>query len=329
MPVTCCMLQRLGSGFGIEANDDIQGTGAVVVAGIQGALRQVGRSLADERIVFYGAGASGAGSALAVRAAMRAAGVPANELARQVLCLDSRGLILADRKGLDGAKCAIACDPALVAGWPRGADGAIMLGDVVRSFRPTVLVGASGQPGAFNEAIVRGMLHGCPRPIVLALSNPTSKSEVTPADFIRWTDGAGVIGTGSPFPPVEHRGHVHTIGQGNNALIFPGVGLGATAVEARWLPDEAFTAAARALFEFSAASPSAGDPIYPSVLRLREVSRAVAIAVGCALVDAGAAPGMSRAEVERRVLAGIWEPEYLPYRAMEHAPEELEIGTEK
>jgi malate dehydrogenase (oxaloacetate-decarboxylating) len=173
------------------------------------------------------------------------------------------------------------------------------------------------------------MLHGCPRPIVLALSNPTRRSEVTPADFIRWTDGAGVIGTGSPFPPVEHRGRVHTIGQGNNAMIFPGVGLGATAVEARWLPDEAFTAAARALFEFSAASPSPGDPIYPSVLSLREVSRAVAIAVGRVLVDVGAAPAMSRAEVERRVLAGIWEPRYLPYRAMSPVPEALEITVEE
>ena len=309
----------------LSFNDDIQGTGAVVVAGIQSALRQVGRALADERVVFYGAGASGAGSALAMRAAMRAAGVPASELARRVLCLDSRGLILADRAGLDGAKREVAADPALAAGWPRGARGEIALADVVRAFRPTVLVGASGQPGAFGETLVRDMLRGCPRPIVLALSNPTSKSEIRPEDLIRWTDGAGVIGTGSPFAPVEHRGRTHVIGQGNNALIFPGLGLGATAVEARWLPDEAFTAAAQALVGFSAPSPSPGDPIYPSVLRLREVSRVVAVAVGWALVEAGAAPQMSRAEVERRVLAAIWEPEYLPYRLMSPAPTPVEM----
>ena len=309
----------------LSFNDDIQGTGAVVVAGIQSALKQVGRTLADERVVFFGAGASGAGSALALRAALRAAGLPAGELSRRVLCLDSKGLITADRPGLDGAKHEIAADPALVAGWPRDAAGRLELADVVRAFRPTVLVGASGQPGAFHETIVRDMLRGCPRPIVLALSNPTSKTEVTPSDLIRWTNGAGVIGTGSPFPPVEHGGRTHTIGQGNNALIFPGVGLGATAVQARWLPDQAFTAAARALFEFSGPRPKPGDPIYPSVVRLREVSCAVAVAVGCALVEAGAAPEMNRAEVERRVLAGIWQPEYLPYRAMSRAPEAAEI----
>jgi malate dehydrogenase (oxaloacetate-decarboxylating) len=162
---------------------------------------------------------------------------------------------------------------------------------------------------------------------VLALSNPTSKTEVTPEDLIRWTDGAAVIGTGSPFPPVEHRGRTHTIGQGNNALIFPGVGLGATVVEARWLPDEAFTAAARALGEFSAGSPAPGAPIYPSVLRLREVARAVAVAVGYALVEAGAAPAMARAEIERHVAAGMWEPEYLPYRAVSRSRDELEVAA--
>jgi len=326
----------------LSFNDDIQGTGAVVVAGIRSALRQVARRLEDERIVFLGAGASGAGSALAVRAALREAGVPESELARRVLCLDSLGLILADRPGLGGTKKEIAADPGLVADWTRegrgervagggrgdgGAPVGIGLAQVVRAFAPTVLVGASGQPGAFGEAIIRDMLRGCSRPVVLALSNPTSKSEVTPEDFVRWTDGAGVIGTGSPFPPVDHGGRTHGVGQGNNALIFPGVGLGATAVEARWLPDQAFTAAAGALFEFAAPFPASGDPIYPPVARLREVARAVALAVGRALVDAGAAPPMAAAEIERRVSASVWTPEYLPYRAMTIDPVELEAGA--
>jgi malate dehydrogenase (oxaloacetate-decarboxylating) len=311
----------------LSFNDDIQGTGAVVVAGIRGALRQAGRRLEDERVVFLGAGASGAGSALAVRAALQSAGVPAAQLSRHVLCLDSRGLILADRPGLDGAKREIAADPSQVAGWPHANGGGFGLSEVVHSFRPTVLVGASGQPGAFTEAIVRDMLRGCSRPIVLALSNPTSKTEVTPEDLIRWTEGAAIIGTGSPFEPVEYRGTTHTIGQGNNALIFPGVGLGATAVGARWLPDEAFTAAARALGEFSAGSPGPGGPIYPSVSRLREVSREVAVAVGCALVEAGAAPQLARTEVERRVAAGVWEPVYLPYRLAAGTPTELGVTS--
>jgi malic enzyme len=311
----------------LSFNDDIQGTGAVVVAGIRSALRQAGRRFEDERIVFLGAGASGAGSALAVRAALQSAGVPAAELSRNVLCLDSRGLILADRPGLDGAKREIAADPSQVAGWPRTNGDAFGLADVVHAFRPTVLVGASGQPGAFTESIVRDMLKGCARPIVLALSNPTSKTEVTPEDFIRWTEGAGIMGTGSPFEPVQYRGTTHTIGQGNNAFIFPGVGLGATAVGALWLPDEAFTAAAHALGEFCSGAAAPGDPIYPSVRRLREVSREVACSVGCALVEAGAAPQLPRAEVERRVEAGIWEPAYLPYRGVADRPAEVAVPS--
>ena len=137
---------------------------------------------------------------------------------------------------------------------------------------------------------------------------------MTPANLLRWTNGAAIIGTGSPFAPVEHAGRTHTIGQGNNAFIFPGVGLGATAVEARWLPDEAFVAAARALVNATATSSRAGAPIYPPLAALRQVSRDVAIAVGAALVDAGAAPQLSRAEIERRVTEGMWMPEYFPYR---------------
>jgi malic enzyme len=301
----------------LSFNDDIQGTGVVVVAGIASALARIGRRLEDERVVFYGAGASGAGSALAVRAALREAGVPAAELSRRVVCLDSKGLILADRPGLDGAKREIAADPSLVAGWAEARPGAWHLAEVVRGFKPTALVGVSGQPGAFTEPIITDMLAGCARPIVLALSNPTSKMEATPADLIRWTRGAAVVGTGSPFEPVEHEGRTFVIGQGNNALVFPGIGLGATAVEARWLPDAAFTAAARALVDFTTRSPLPGAPIYPPLGSLRDVSRHVAIAVGAALVDEAAAPPLARAEIERRVLAAMWTPEYLQYRAAE------------
>lgn len=298
----------------LSFNDDVQGTGAVVVAGIRTALRRVGRPITDARVVFHGAGASGAGSALAVRAAMRVAGVPEEELSRRVLCLDSQGLIVADRPGLEGAKEDIAADPALVAQWKRTANGSCQLADVVRHFAPHVLVGVSGQPGAFTEAIIRDMLSTCPRPIVLALSNPTSKVEVTPAEVIRWTNGAGIVGTGSPFAPVEHNGQKHTIGQGNNVFIFPGVGLGATAVEARWLPDIAFSAAADALCEFTATFDAPGDAIYPPLSQLREISQRVAVAVGRALVRAEAAPPMNDAAIERRVAASVWNPDYLPYR---------------
>jgi malate dehydrogenase (oxaloacetate-decarboxylating) len=132
---------------------------------------------------------------------------------------------------------------------------------------------------------------------------------------MRWTNGAAVMGTGSPLAPVEHEGRTHTIGQANNAFIFPGLGLGAIAVEAHCLPDDAFVAAARALVGFTAASPREGSPIYPPLSQLRDVSRDVALAAGASLVESGAAPTISRAEIERRVLDAMWEPDYLPYRA--------------
>jgi len=146
--------------------------------------------------------------------------------------------------------------------------------------------------------------------------------EAEPADVLRWTNGAALVGTGGPFDSVDIDGRRFTVGQGNNVLIFPGVGLGATAVGARWLPDQAFTAAADALAEFAAGGSWTGDPIYPPLGEIREVSRRVAVAVGLALVGSGAAPLLERAEIERRVGSAMWIPEYLPYRpiAAEHVP---------
>ena len=267
-----------------------------------------------ERVVFHGTGASGAGCALALRAAMAADGVPSEELGRRVLCLDSRGLILADRPGLDGEKRELAADPALARGWTADTAGRIQLEEVVRRFHPGTLVGASGQPGAFSESVVRHLLACCARPIVLPISNPTSKAEATPADLLAWTDGAAIVGTGSPFPPVTWKGRVHEIGQGNNVFIFPGVGLGAVAVEARWLPDSVFSAASDAL---AAAAPSNG-PIYPALTRLREVSLSVALAVARVLVREGAAPSMPDDAIVHRVQRLVWEPRYVRYRSAEH-----------
>jgi malic enzyme len=299
----------------LSFNDDIQGTGAVVVAGIRTGLRHVGRAIDDAKIVFFGAGASGAGCALAVRAAMRAAGMSESEIARRVLSLDSKGLIVTSRPGLDGIKRDIAVDRSVVAGWTPSPDGTFDLATVVRHFAPSVLVGVSGQAGAFTQAIIGDLVRGCPRPIVLALSNPNSRIEATPADLIRWTNGAAVVGTGGPFAPVVHNGTTHTIGQGNNVFIFPGVGLGATAVGAQWLPDDAFSAAADALVECTTRSGMAGAGIYPPLSDLRRISREVGLAVARTVISLGAALPLPDDEIRRRVLAGIWEPAYLPYRA--------------
>jgi malic enzyme len=295
-------------------NDDIQGTGAVVVAAIRSALHRIGRGLAGERVVFLGAGASGGGCASAVRAAMLGAGVAERDLPERVLLLDSKGLLVADRPKIEGHKKTLAVDRAFVRSWEGGAGGTFRLVDVVRNFRPTVLVGCSGQPGAFTEEVVRTMHAGCPRPVILPLSNPTRMAEAAPVDLMRWTDGAAVVATGSPFPPVDFRGETRHIGQANNALIFPGVGLGAIAVGARRLPDEALLAASRALAEVACTAAAIGDPILPPIRELRAVSRSVARAVATAIVEAGCAPGLAPAEIDARIASTTWDPVYLPYR---------------
>jgi malate dehydrogenase (oxaloacetate-decarboxylating) len=149
----------------------------------------------------------------------------------------------------------------------------------------------------------------------MPISNPTSRIEATPEQLLTWTDGRAVVGTGSPFEPVTLHGVTHVIGQGNNAMIFPGVGLGAIAVEARRLTDAAFTAAEGAVVACTSITGKPGEPIYPPLARLREVSFRVALAVGRQLVSDGAAPGVSQEDVERRVRALVWEPVYRPYRA--------------
>lgn len=297
-------------------DDDIQGTAAVVEAGVRTAIDRIGRPLEEERIVFLGAGASGAGCALQLRNAMRAEGVPEPEIGRRVLCIDSRGLVLSDRPVLEPHKRDIAADPAVAAGWTSSRSGRFDLADVVRQFKPTVLVGVSGQAGAFTEDIVRTMGRGCGRPVIFALSNPTDKVEAVPADVLRWTNGAAIVATGSPFAPVELGNVTYEIGQCNNVLVFPGIGLGATVVNARALPDAAFSAAARAVhaFTFPSRASTPGAPIFPSLSSLRAVSRDVAVSVARALVDAGAADPMTQREIDDRVAAAMWEPSYARYR---------------
>jgi malate dehydrogenase (oxaloacetate-decarboxylating) len=296
-------------------DDDIQGTGAIVEAGIRTAVDRVGRRLQDERIVLFGAGASGAGVALQLRHAMQAAGLAEGDLSLHVVCLDSQGLILKDRPGLSRHKRGIAMDPAVLAGWDiRNADRIGLL-DVVRHFQPTILIGASGQPNTFTQEVVKVMHRGCARPIVLALSNPTNKIEALPEEILEWTNGDAIVATGSPFAPVRVHGVTHYIGQCNNVFVFPGIGLGATVVGARTLPDSAFAAAARAVYELTDRTSVPGAPIFPPLSRLRDVSYAVAVAVGRALVNAGAAPQLTSGEIAERVAASMWEPVYLKYRA--------------
>ena len=299
-------------------NDDIQGTGAITLAGVLGVCTVTGRDLGDHRFVVHGAGAGGGGIIQVLLAALVEAGLSGTEARARVLGLDSRGLILANRPGLDEFKHALAADPELVSDWRLDDPSQISLSDVVANFQPTVLIGTSGQPGCFTETLVREMAGHVDRPAIFALSNPTSKTEVLPADAIAWTEGRALVATGSPFEPVEHGAVRHHIGQGNNVFCFPGIGLGVIASGARGVTDGMLLAAARAVANEVPPSSVRAGCVYPEMKDLRPVSRAVALAVAQAGISEGVAEdgpeGADAEAVARRVDAHVWSPEYLPYR---------------
>lgn len=292
----------------LSFNDDIQGTGATALAGILAAGRITGRALSEERIMIVGAGAAGGGITHQLRAALAAEGLAGDDLIRAVAVLDSRGPLVEGREKLGGGKAALAWPRALAAG--AGLEPGASLNTLVEAYRPTALIGTSGQPGMFTEEIVRTMAAGCDRPLIFPFSNPNSLSEAEPADLVRWTDGRALIATGSPFDAVTHDGRTHRFGQGNNAFIFPGIGLGALVAGAGEVTDAMFTAAASALAGSVLAERLETFSLYPSISRLREVTRTVAIAV----VEQASADGSGKVFEEQGIPAAVdafmWEPEY-------------------
>ncbi len=289
-------------------NDDMQGTAAVVLAAVFAALRATGERLRDQRVVVYGAGTAGIGIADMLRDAMVREGLPREEATQRFWALGSRGLLTEERASeLRDFQVPYARPAGETAGWA-GASGSIGLAEVVARARPTILIGTSTQPGAFSEPIVRTMAASTERPVILPLSNPTSLCEALPEDLVAWTDGRALVATGSPFPPVHHDGTEHVIAQANNALVFPGLGLGVSVVRARRVSTGMLTAAAAAVAELSDAGTT-GSALLPPVDDLRSVSAAVGIAVA----QAAAAEGLAQVELHdpvRQVHAAMWRPEY-------------------
>jgi malate dehydrogenase (oxaloacetate-decarboxylating) len=292
-------------------NDDIQGTGAVNLAAVLAATRATGIPLAGHRIVIFGMGTAGAGIADQLTGAMAADGVPEAEARRHLWAVDRPGLLTLDMPVLSDAQRRYARDPAEVAGWRR--DDGIGLAEVVARVRPTVLIGTSGQPGAFTEAIVRDLAAHAERPVILPMSNPTALAEATPAELIGWTDGRALVAAGSPFGPVDHGGIRYEIGQANNALVFPGLGLGVIAARARRVTDGMLLAAACAVADLVDIS-SPGAPLLPRVAQLRETSVAVAAAVARAAAAEGVATATLPADLPGHLRALMWEPRYRPVR---------------
>lgn len=294
----------------LSFNDDIQGTGAVALAGLLSAARVHGRPLAEERIVIVGAGAAGLGIYRQIRAAMVAASMADAQIRRALAAVDSRGLIVDDGSIGDAYKREMA--------WTPEDAQRIDLDDDDRSFaalctryRPTVLIGTSGQRGIFSERIIRAVAEHTDRPVILPMSNPTDLSEAEPADIYAWTNGRALVAAGSPFPDVAVNDDTKEIGQANNAFIFPGVGQGALLSGTARVTDDMFCAAAQALADAVTDDELAAGLLYPPVARLHDVSLDVARAVmRCANPD-------TKQAIDAALDAHTWSPEYRTYRLAE------------
>jgi malate dehydrogenase (oxaloacetate-decarboxylating) len=295
-------------------NDDIQGTGAVNLAAVLAAARATGVPLAGHRIVIFGMGTAGAGIADQLTAAMVAEGAPEAEARRRCWAVDRQGLLTRDMVRLSEPQHRYARDPAEVADWSRdGAANGIGLAEVVTRVHPTVLIGTSTRTGAFTEAVVRDMAAHAERPMILPMSNPTALSEAAPADLIKWTGGRALVAAGSPYTAVDYGGIRYEVGQANNALVFPGLGLGVIAARARRVTDGMLLAAARAVAGLADIS-APGAPLLPRVADLRKTSVAVAAAVARAAAADGVASATLDADLAGQVRALMWEPRYRPVR---------------
>jgi malate dehydrogenase (oxaloacetate-decarboxylating)(NADP+) len=281
-------------------DDDIQGTGSVALAGILAALRVIGGRLADRKYLFLGSGEAGVGIARALMAAMMDYGL--SEAAARSRCwfFDSKGLVVAGREKLAAHKQPFAHDHPFTADFL----------EAVRSLRPAAIIGVSGVPGTFTRPVLEAMAEVNERPLIFALSNPTSKSECTASEAYAWTDGRAIFASGSPFDSVVIGGRTLVPGQANNAYIFPGVGLGAIASETTRITDEMFYVAARALAEEVTADDLAMGRIFPSLTRIREVSLKIAVAVADVAYRRGLTPSPRPENLAEHVRSKMFEPAY-------------------
>jgi malic enzyme len=299
-------------------NDDIQGTASVVVAGLYGALKMTGGAFADQRVVLAGAGASAQGIADLLVLAFEDAGLTGDEARRRITMVDSHGLVTRNRPRLEDFKATFARSAEDLAGYACRDASNITLEETIRHFRPTILIGTSGTPRLFSKAVVWAMAAVNDRPIILPLSNPTSKSECTAEEAIHWSDGRAIVATGSPFDPVEHNGRWFHIGQGNNAFIFPGVGLGLWVGRVRRVTDGMFLDAAKALADEVTPADLERGLIYPELSRIRGCSQAVASAVVRRAIAEGHADPRGDDDVDMEVFRAMWAPRYLPIRYEPH-----------
>ncbi|MGA3081287.1 MAG: NAD-dependent malic enzyme [Terracidiphilus sp.] len=298
-------------------NDDIQGTAAVTTGTLLAAVGATGRPLKEQTIAMFGSGSAGIGIGDLLIARMKEEGLTEEEARKRMYCFNRYGLLVAGCEGIRPGQEALLRKRADVEGWKLGGSSsgvcAISLLDVVQNAGVTVLVGVSAQTGAFTEEIVREMARHTERPVIFPLSNPTSKSEATPADLLRWTDGRALVGTGSPFPPVEVNGKLTRISQINNSFIFPGLALGILVSRSTRVSDAMIMASAKALAGLSPTLSDPEAPLLPPIADCRKVSLVVAEAVAKQAIADGNAEAVDDATLRERLRAYVWEPVYQPY----------------
>jgi malate dehydrogenase (oxaloacetate-decarboxylating) len=291
-------------------NDDVQGTAVVAAGALLATANVTGVPIRDQRIAVVGAGGAGSGISLLLLQAMIAEGLSEAEARSRFYLIDRDGLLVEGMKDLMPFQQPFVQPRSAINEWKREREDFISLGDVVRNARPTVLIGVSGQPGAFPENVVRDMAATVDRPVIFPLSNPNSRAEATPADLMVWTDGRAVIGVGSPFPPLLRDGAYMRVDQTNNSYVFPGIGLGAVAVQARRISDGMLMAAARALADLSPSKNNPRGNLLPPVTELRDVSFRVAQGVAIQARKEGLTDAFDTSEIYTKVRTKMWSPAY-------------------
>jgi malate dehydrogenase (oxaloacetate-decarboxylating) len=291
-------------------NDDIQGTAASVTGTLLAAMSAASTQLTDQRIAILGAGSAGCGISEQLVAAMVRGGMSELEARSRFYLVDRQGLLLEDMTSLPDFQQKLVQSRARIAGWKLANPNEIGLLDVVANARPTILIGISGQPGLFTEQIVREMARHTPRPVILPLSNPNSRSEAHPQDLLEWTEGRAIIATGSSFPDVSFRGRPAQISQCNNSYIFPAIGLGVLASRARRVTDGMIMAAAEALAETSPARRDASAPLLPALENIQQVTRSIARAVALQAQRDSVADRTSPEDLDSQLAANFWTPIY-------------------
>ena len=292
-------------------NDDIQGTAAVTTATLLAAVHATGVPLHGQTIALFGSGGAGLGIASLLLSAMREQGLSEDQARQRIYAFNRYGLLVEGGRGIRESQEPWVRPRRDVEGWQLSGETDISLLDVVRNAGITALVGTSAQAGAFTEDIVRAMASHTPRPIIFPLSNPTSCAEATPADLLHWTEGRAIVGTGSPFPPVEVNGKLIPIAQTNNSYIFPGLALGILVSRARRVTDGMVMAAAKALAQLSPALEDKDGRLLPPIAESRKVGLIVAEAVGRQAIAEGVA-GIS-SDLTAALKAYVWEPVYVRY----------------